>query len=108
MLFRSLPAVPGGIFVHRSGREHKLVAEGRRNGTTGVKQRFKVDLGGLLKTESGFAPVAPVRVTAGKQLGFGNPDAVFVLPELHFGERNDHRAVRITPPVRKVKREVYA
>jgi hypothetical protein len=41
-------------------------------------------LGGLLKTKGGFAPVAPVRVTARQQRRFGNPHAVFILANLHF------------------------
>ena len=68
----------------RSGGENKFITEGFWNRASGFKQRFEMRLGGLLKTQSGFAPVASVRVTAGQQRRFGNPHAVFILPELHF------------------------
>ena len=86
----NLAAVPSGVFAHRSGGEDEFVAEGCRNGTAGVEQRFQMRLGGLLKTQGRFAPVAPVRVAAGEQNGFRNPNAVFVLPDLNFRERNYH------------------
>ena len=47
-------------------------------------------LGGLLESKGGLATVAPVRVAAGQQGGFGNPHAVFILTKLHFREWNDH------------------
>ena len=85
-----LAAIIGEVFAHNSGGEHKLVAEGGRNGSAGFQERLKVRLGGLLKAKHGFAAVAPVSVAAGKQGGFGDPDAVLVLSDLHFGKRNDH------------------
>ena len=68
----------------RSGGENKFIAESFWNWTPGFKERFKVSFGGLLKPQSGFAPVASVRVTAGQQRRFSDPHAVFILPELHF------------------------
>ena len=91
-----LAAVPGGIFAHRSGGENKFVAEGGRNGTPGFEQSFQMHLGRLLKSQGGLAPVAPVCVTTGQQGGFGNPDAVFILTELHFREWNDHNGCTVT------------
>ena len=61
-------------------------------------------LGSLLEAERGFAPVASVRVAAGQEAGFGNPYAVFVSAELHFGERNDHRKETLTRSAVGVKR----
>ena len=74
----------------RSGGEDEFVAEGFGDGASGFQQRFKMRFGGLLKTQRGLAPVASVRMTAGQQRRFGDPHTVFVLPELHFGKRNDH------------------
>jgi hypothetical protein len=51
--------------------------------------------GRLLKSQDGFAPVAPMRVTAGQQLRFGNPHAIFIPARLNFGDRNDHGAQTI-------------
>lgn len=89
-------AVPGGIFAHRSGGEDEFVAEGGRDGASGFEQRFQMGLGGLLKSQGGLAAVAPVRVAAGQQGGFGNPHAVFVLTKLHFREWNDHNGNKVT------------
>ena len=100
-----LAAVPRGVFAHRSGGENKLVAEGRRDGASGFKQRFQMRLRGLLKTKRGFAPVTPVRMTAGQERRFRNPHAIFVLTELHFREWNDHNADIITPLVPDVKQD---
>ncbi len=85
-----LAAVPRWIFAHRSGGENKFVAESGRDGAAGFEQCFQMCLGGLLKSKGGLATVAPVRVAAGQQSGFGNPDAVFILSELHFRKWNDH------------------
>jgi hypothetical protein len=92
-----LSAVPRGVFAHGSGGENRFVAESRRNGASSFEQRFQMDLGGLLKTKHGFAPVASVGVTAGQERGSGDPDAVFILTDLHFRERNDHNATTIAP-----------
>lgn len=54
-------------------------------------------LGGLLKAESGFATVAPVRVTTGQQGRLGNPHAVFIPAEPQFGKWNDHNAATVIP-----------
>jgi hypothetical protein len=35
-------------------------------------------------------------VATGQQGGFGNPDAVFILSELHFRKWNNHNAHRLT------------
>ena len=91
-----LTTVPGRVFAHRSGGEDEFVAEGGRDGTSGFEQGFQMRLGGLLESKGGLATVAPVRVAAGQQGGFGNPDAVFILTELHFREWNDHNGHKLT------------
>src|ERR1051325_8178765 len=91
-----LAAVVGRAFAHGSGSEDELVAERGRDGAAGFEQRFQMRFGRLLKAESGFASIAPVRVAAGQQVGLGNPHAVFVLAQAHFRERNDHRAETVT------------
>ncbi len=78
-------------------------ASGGRDGTTGSEQRFEMELGSLLETQVGFAPVASVRVAAGQQGGFGNPNPVFILTDLNFRERNNHngqKVIRSTPDVK--------
>jgi hypothetical protein len=99
-----LPAVPSGVLAHGSGGEHEFVAEGWRDGPSGFEQCFQMGLGGLLETERGFAPVAPVRVTAGEQVGLGDPHAVLIPTQLHFREWNDHIAATLTRPAAAVKR----
>jgi hypothetical protein len=99
-----LAAIPRGVFAHRSGGENEFVAEGDRNRAARFEQGFQVDFGGLLKTERGFAPVASVRMAAGKQRRFCNPHAVFIPPDLHFREWNDHGAATVTRPAAAVKR----
>ena len=49
-----------------------------------------MDFGGLLKAEQRFAPVAAVCMAARQEVGLGNPNAIFVLSELHLGEWNNH------------------
>lgn len=85
-----LPGVPRGISAHSSGGEDKFVAEGGRDGPAGFEQRLQVRLGRLLKAQGSFAAVPSVRVATRQQAGFGDPDAVFVLTELHLRKRNDH------------------
>ena len=63
-----------------------------------------MDFGGLLEAEQRFAPVASVRVTAGQEVGLGNPHAVFILSELYLGNRNNHCAQTLTQAVADVKR----
>ena len=87
----------------RSGSEDEFVAEGFRNGTPGFEERFEMGFGGLLKTQGRFAPVASVRVTAGQQTGLGNPDAIFILSELHLRKWNDHCGTKLTHFVLTVK-----
>jgi hypothetical protein len=65
-----------------------------------------MDFGGLLKAKNRFASVASVRMAAGQQTGLGNPHAVFVLSELHFGDRNNHRGQLLTQPAVVVKSPV--
>jgi hypothetical protein len=43
-------------------------------------------------------------VTTRQQRRFGNPHAVFILSQLHFGERNNHGAATLTRPPTFVKR----
>jgi len=44
-----LTAIERGIFAHKSGREHKLIAECGRNRPACVQQRFQMRFGSLLK-----------------------------------------------------------
>ena len=69
---------------------------GLRDGASGFEQSFQMRLGSLLESKGGLATVAPVRVAAGQQGGFGNPHAIFILSELHFREWNDHNGHRVT------------
>ena len=88
--------------AHNSGGEDEFVAEGGRDGPTGFEQRLQMRLGRLLKAQGGFAAVVSVRVATRQQAGFGDPDAVFVLTELHFRKWNDHDAptvARLLPGV---------
>lgn len=101
---KSSEAISRIRFAHGSGSENKFVAESGRDGASGFEQRFEMRLGGLLKAERGFAPVAPVRVAAGQERRFGNPYAVFILTKLHFREWNDHSAHIITRRASGVKR----
>ena len=48
----------------RSGGENEFVTEGFRNRASGFEQRFEMIFRSLLKTQSGFATIPPVRVTA--------------------------------------------
>jgi hypothetical protein len=98
-----LAAIPRGVFAHRSGGENKFVAESHGDRAARFEQCFQMSLGGLLKAEGGFAPVAPVRVAAGQERRFGNPNAVLVLTDLHFREWNDHSAATIARRTSGVK-----
>jgi|ERR1017187_1353582 hypothetical protein len=94
-------------FDDRSGGENKFVAEGGRDGATGFELGFQMRLGGLLESKGGLATVAPVRVAAGQQSGFGNPHAIFILPELHFREWNDHNGHKVTCSALDVKEAMF-
>ena len=83
-------AIEGGVLAHSSSREHKLVSERRRNRASCLEQRLEMRFGRLLKTQDGFTSVTPMRVAARKQVGFGNPNPVFVLARLNLRDRNDH------------------
>lgn len=85
-----LAAVPGRVFAHRSGSEDEFIAKGGGDGAARVEQCFQMGLGGLLKAERGFTPVASVGVTARQEWRFGDPHAVCILADLHFREWNDH------------------
>lgn len=98
-----LAAVVGGKFAHGSGGEHKLVAEGGRDGAAGFEQGLQVRLGGELKAERGFAPVLPVGVAAGQQRRFRNPHTILVARKLNFGSRDNHRAARLSRRTAGVK-----
>ena len=100
-----LTTFPGGIFAHRSGGEDEFIAESSRDGTSGFEQSFQMRLGGLLESQSGLATIAPVRVAARQQSGFGNPNAVFILTKLHFREWNDHNGHKVTRFVLDVKED---
>jgi hypothetical protein len=75
------------------------------DGTSGFEQSFQMRLGSLLESKRSFAPVAPVRVTAGQQGGLGNPHTVFILTELYFREWNDHNGHKVTSSASDVKED---
>jgi hypothetical protein len=100
-----LAAVVCGILAHKSGSEDKFVAEGGRNGASSFEQCLQMLLGGLLESQRGFAPVAPVRVTTRQQDGFRNPHAIFILPKLHFGQWNNHDGFIVACFLRDVKKD---
>ena len=79
-----------------SKRTNEPLRRELRDGASGFEQGFQVRLGRLLESKGGLATVAPVRMAAGQQDGFGNPDAIFILTELHFRERNDHNGHKLT------------
>jgi hypothetical protein len=85
-----LAAVVRRILAHGSGGQDEFVAKCRRNWTASFQQRFQMGFGGLLKAEQRFAPVAAVCMAARQEIGLGNPNAIFVLSELHLGEWNNH------------------
>ena len=98
-----LAAVDCGIFAHGSRGEDELVAESGWDGASGFKEGFQMRFGGSLETKRGFAPIASVRVTTGQQRRFGNPNAVFILTNLHFRERHNHGGGKLTCPRLDVK-----
>ena len=57
-----LTTVERGIFSHRSGGEHKFVAERWRNRAACFHQSFQMRLGGFLKTQNRFAAILSVGV----------------------------------------------
>jgi hypothetical protein len=83
-------AVERGIFAHKSSCEHKLVAEGRRNGAARFKQSLEMSFGCFLKTQDCLPAITPVGMAAGEQIGFCNPDPIFILPRLNLRDRNYH------------------
>ena len=91
-----LPAVEGRVLPHGSGGQDEFVPKGRGDGTTGFQQRHQMGLCGLLEAENRFAPVASVGVTTWQHAGLGNPHAVFILTDQHFGQRNNHSAWSLT------------
>jgi hypothetical protein len=99
-----LTAVVCGKFAHKSGGQDEFVAEGGRNGASGFEQRFQMRLGGLLESQGGIAPVTPVRMATGQQVGFRNPHPVFILTKPHFGKWNDHDEVKIACFLSSVKK----
>ena len=100
-----LTAIKRWVFAHGSGGEDKFVAKSFRDGASGFEQGFQMGFGGLLKTQGGFAPVAPMCVTTGQQQRFGDPYAVFIPTELHFRERNNHDGRKLTCSMPDVKED---
>lgn len=103
-----LTAIPRGVFSHASGGQNEFVAKGGGDGAARFEQCFQMGLGGLLKAERGFTPVASVGVTTRQEWRLGNPHAVFILADLHFREWNDHGAVTIARGAFGVKRRFDA
>jgi hypothetical protein len=79
-----LAAISGRIFAHESSGEDELVTKCGGNWASGFEQRFQVRLGGLLKTESGFAAITSMRVTARQHRRLGDPHAILILAKLDF------------------------
>jgi hypothetical protein len=103
-----LAAIECGVFAHASSSENELVAKSSWDGASGFEERLQMSFGGLLKTQGRFAPVASVGMAAGKQRRLGNPHAIFILTELHFGERNNHRGEMVNQIACVVKRAFVA
>ena len=112
-----MPMAAGGVqaggssmtdIFPRSGGENKFVAEGFGNRASGFEQRFEMIFRGLLKTQSCFAPVPPVRVATGQQAGFRNPYAIFIPSNSHLCQRYDHLAKTLPRHPSDVKRTVDA
>jgi hypothetical protein len=87
--------------------ELRILRRELRDGASDFEQSFQMRLGSLLESKGGLATVAPVRVAAGQQNRFGNPDAVFILTELHFREWNDHDGHKITRFALDVKEAMF-
>ena len=102
-----LTAIPRGIFTHRSGGQHEFVAKSSRDGTTGFEQSFQMCLGSQLEPQSGLTTITPMRVAARQQSGFGNPNAIFILTELHFREWNNHDGTKVAFFLSGVKKDAY-
>jgi hypothetical protein len=64
--------------------------EGGRDGPSGFQQGSQVGFGGLLKSQQRLPVVVAVGMAAGEESGFGNSDAVFILPQLDLGNGNNH------------------
>jgi len=94
--------------ISRSGSEDEFVAEAGRDGPAGFEQRLQMRLGRLVKAQGSFAAVASVRVATRQQAGFGDPDAVFVLTELHLRKRNNHDTPTVARPLSGVKGVFHA
>ena len=76
--------------AHRRSQVLKRAAHELRTPLTTLRLTLQVGLGRLLKAQGGFTAVTSVRVATRQQAGFGDPDAIFVLTELHLRKRNDH------------------
>jgi hypothetical protein len=90
-----------------SKRTNEPIRRELQDGAPGFEQSFQMRLGRLLESKGGLATIAPVRVAAGQQGGFGNPHAIFILPELHFREWNDHNGHKVTCSVLDVKEAIF-
>src|SRR5882724_12099626 len=80
----------------RLDRQNKSVAKGGRDRSACFQQRLKMGLGGFLKAQNRFAPVAPMRMTPMQQLRFRDPDTILVAAHLNLGKRDNHRVCRIS------------
>ncbi len=60
-------------------------------------------LGRLLKAKDGFSTIASVRVAAWKQWRLGDPHTVFIAPEPHLCEWDNHSAEALTRSASVVK-----
>lgn len=70
--------------------QDKPIAKGWRYWPSRLQQCFQVGFRRLLKTKNGLAPVASVCVTAGQELGFGDPNALLIPAQLDSRDRDDH------------------
>jgi len=103
-----LAGIPGRITAHGSDGEDEPAAESRGDGAPGFEQGFEMRLGRFLETQHGLATVAPVRVAAGQEAGFGDPHAVLVPAELHVRAWHDHDARSLVGPLPRAKRALHA
>jgi hypothetical protein len=92
-----LPAVERGVFGHRSGGQHELVAEGGRDRPACLQKGFQMSFGRFLKAEYGLTPITPMRMATRQEAGFCYPDAVLIPPRLDFRDRHYHSPRTLNP-----------
>ena len=74
----------------RSGHEYELIAKGRWDRTPRLQKRLQMRFSCLLETQDGLTPISTMGVAAWKEIRLGDPDSVFVLAQLNFGNGHYH------------------